>query len=175
MSLFNASRHSVTMNPRDRPSDPLSRLRYALETMPSSRKYTFSLATRAEVLSELYDAFWGPYSHLFLPLSNSSLPMHATLSNVQADLGFAGAGSEDPVVPGRPCGHIFSKGESCFRCKWVHLFLILPDAHSVLPETALSTIAAFCVAAASMPAITPITTSASSSLSRLVAVVIAET
>lgn len=109
------------MNPRDRPSDPLSRLRYALETMPSSRKYIFSPATRAEVLSELYDAFWGPYAHLFLPLSNSSLPMHATLSSVQADLGFAGAGSEDPVVPGRPCGHIFSKGESCFRCKWVKL------------------------------------------------------
>ncbi|KAJ8593596.1 hypothetical protein M405DRAFT_731193 [Rhizopogon salebrosus TDB-379] len=117
MSLFNASRHPVTMNPRDRPSDPLSRLRYTLETMPSSRKYIFSLATRAEVLPELYDAFWGPYSHLFLPLSNSSLPMHATLSSVQVDLGFAGAGSEDPVVPGRPCGHIFSKGESCFRCK----------------------------------------------------------
>lgn len=105
------------MNSRDRPSDPLSRLRYNLETMPSSRKYIFSIATRAEVLSELYDAFWGPYSHLFLPLSNPSLPKHATLSNVQADLGFAGAGSEDPIVPGRPCGHIFSKGESCFRCK----------------------------------------------------------
>lgn len=119
VSLFNTSRHPVTMNPRDRPSDPLSRLRYSLETMPSSRKYIFSIATRAEVLSELYDAFWGPYSHLFLPLSNPSLPKHATLSNVQADLGFAGAGSEDPIVPGRPCGHIFSKGESCFRCKSV--------------------------------------------------------
>ncbi|KIK46138.1 hypothetical protein CY34DRAFT_800850 [Suillus luteus UH-Slu-Lm8-n1] len=71
--------------------------------MSSSRKCVFSPATRAEVLLELYGVF--------------CLPKHATLSNVQADLGFAGAGSEDPIVPGRPCGHIFSKGESCFRCK----------------------------------------------------------
>ncbi|KAF8837246.1 hypothetical protein BDN67DRAFT_1014026 [Paxillus ammoniavirescens] len=116
MGFFN-SKFPPPMNPRDRPSDPLSRLRFALETMPGSRKYVFTPATRAEILSELYDAFWGPYAHLFLPLSNSSLPMHATLSQVQAELGFAGAGSEDPVVPGRPCGHIFTKGESCFRCK----------------------------------------------------------
>ena len=116
MGFFN-SKFPPTMNPRDRPSDPLSRLCFALETMPGSRKYVFTPATRAEILSELYDAFWGPYAHLFLPLSNSSLPMHATLGQVQAELGFAGAGSEDPVVPGRPCGHIFTKGESCFRCK----------------------------------------------------------
>ncbi|OBZ78671.1 hypothetical protein A0H81_00259 [Grifola frondosa] len=28
--------------------------------MPGSRKYIFTPATRAEILSELYDAFWGP-------------------------------------------------------------------------------------------------------------------
>ncbi|KAL4064755.1 hypothetical protein V8B97DRAFT_1875789 [Scleroderma yunnanense] len=111
------SKFPATMNPRDRPSDPLSRLRFALETMPGSRKYVFTPATRAEILSELYDAFWAQYAHMFLPLSNSSLPMHATLSQVQAELAFAGAGAEHPVVPGRPCGHIFTKGESCFRCK----------------------------------------------------------
>jgi E3 ubiquitin-protein ligase UBR1 len=105
------------MNPRDRTSDPLSRLRFALETMPGSRKYVFTPATRAEILSELYDAFWGPYAHLFLPNSNSSLPLHSTLSEVQARLGFSGAGEPDPIVPGRPCGNIFVKGESCFRCK----------------------------------------------------------
>lgn len=105
------------MNPRDRTSDPLSHLRFALETMPGSRKYVFTPATRAEILSELYDAFWGSYAHLFLPNSNSSLQMHATLSEVQALLGFSGAGVEDPVIPGRQCGHIFKKGESCFRCK----------------------------------------------------------
>jgi E3 ubiquitin-protein ligase UBR1 len=107
------------MNPRERTSDPLSHLRFALETMPGSRKYVFTPATRAEILSELHDAFWGHYAHLFLPNSNSSLPLHATLSEVQASLGFAGAGREDYVIPGRPCGRIFKKGESCFRCKLV--------------------------------------------------------
>ncbi|TFK62655.1 hypothetical protein BDN72DRAFT_382278 [Pluteus cervinus] len=97
-------------------ADPLSHLRFVLETLPGSRKYVFTPATRAEILSELYDAFWGPYAHLFLPNSNSSLPLHATLSEVQVSLGFSGAGKEEPV-PGRPCGHIFKKGESCFRCK----------------------------------------------------------
>lgn len=115
-SLF-SSKLLASMTPRDRPSDPLSRLRFALETMPGSRKYVFTPATRAEILSELYDAFWGPYAHLFLPNSNSSLPLHATLSEVQTSLGFAGAGQEEPVIAGRPCGHIFKKGESCFRCK----------------------------------------------------------
>ncbi|KAG9310712.1 hypothetical protein JVU11DRAFT_9310 [Chiua virens] len=43
--------------------------------------------------------------------------MHTTLGQVQAKLGFAGAGSEDPVMLGRPCGHIFTNGEGCFRSK----------------------------------------------------------
>ena len=86
-----------TMNPCDRPSDPLSRLRFAPETMPSSRQYVFTPATRTETLSELYDAFWSPYAHLFLPLSNPSLPMHATLGQVQAELCRRGLGS-----PGSP-------------------------------------------------------------------------
>ena len=101
-------------NPRDRQTDPLSRLRFTLETMPGSRKYLFTPATRAEILAELYDAFWGSYAHLFLPNSNSSLPLHATLSEVQASIGML---KEPQVIPGRPCGHIFKKGESCFRCK----------------------------------------------------------
>jgi E3 ubiquitin-protein ligase UBR1 len=87
--------------------------------MPVTRKYVFTPSTRAEILSELYDALWGPYSHLFLPKSSSSLPLHATLADVQARLNFAGAALNDPPVPGRPCGYIFKKGESCFRCKWV--------------------------------------------------------
>ncbi|THH12848.1 hypothetical protein EW146_g7310 [Bondarzewia mesenterica] len=106
-----------SINSRDRPPDPASRLRSALETMPGSRKYVFTAATRAEILSELYDAFWGPYAYLFLPNSNSSLPLHATLSEVQTRLNFAGAAEEEVTVPGKPCGHIFKKGESCFRCK----------------------------------------------------------
>ncbi|CCL98937.1 uncharacterized protein FIBRA_00944 [Fibroporia radiculosa] len=82
--------------------------------MPGSRKYVFTPATRAEILSELYDAFWGPYAHLFLPGQNSSLPLHATLSEVQTA---TTPQKEPPLIPGRPCGHIFKKGEACFRCK----------------------------------------------------------
>ncbi|KAI0307463.1 hypothetical protein B0F90DRAFT_1828673 [Multifurca ochricompacta] len=106
-----------SINPRDRPPDPVSRLRATLESMPGTRKYSFTPSTRAEILLELYDAFWGPYSHLFLPNSNSSLPLHATLAEVQTRLNFSGAALNDPPVPGRPCGYIFKKGESCFRCK----------------------------------------------------------
>ncbi|KAG5643045.1 hypothetical protein DXG03_001623 [Asterophora parasitica] len=105
------------MIPRDRTSDPLQHLRFALETMPGSRKYVFTPATRAEILSELYVAFWGPYAHLFLPNSNSSLPLHKTLSQVQSDLGFSGAGRTETPVPGMSCSRIFKKGDSCFRCK----------------------------------------------------------
>ncbi|PSR82970.1 hypothetical protein PHLCEN_2v5940 [Hermanssonia centrifuga] len=82
--------------------------------MPGSRKFVFTPATRAEILSELYDSFWGSYAHMFLPNSNSSLPLHATLSEVQSQ---AGSSKEIQITPGRPCGHIFMKGESCFRCK----------------------------------------------------------
>ena len=108
-----------SISPRDRPPDPVSRLRATLESMPGARKYIFTPTTRTDILSELYDAFWGPYSHLFLPNSNSSLPLPATLAEVQARLNFAGAALNDPPVPGRPCGYIFKKGESCFRCKSV--------------------------------------------------------
>lgn len=86
--------------------------------MPGSRKYVFTPSTRAEILAELYDSFWGSYAHLFLPNSNSSLPLNVTLSEVQARAG-VGAAKEPTVTPGRPCGHIFKKGESCFRCKCV--------------------------------------------------------
>ncbi|KAK0502977.1 hypothetical protein EDD18DRAFT_1276884 [Armillaria luteobubalina] len=116
-ALSSLSKFLPSINSRERPADPLSHLRFVLETMPGSRKYLFTAATRAEILSELYDAFWGSYAHLFLPNSNSSLPLHATLSQVQSSLGFSGAGKEAPVLPGRPCGHILKKGESCFRCK----------------------------------------------------------
>ncbi|TFK47973.1 hypothetical protein OE88DRAFT_1704965 [Heliocybe sulcata] len=107
--------HRNPMDPRQ--EDPIQNLRYSLEAMPAGRKYVFTATARAEILSELYTAFWGNYSHLFLPNSNSSLPLHATLSDVQAKFKFCGAGEPEPVVPGMSCGHIFKKGESCFRCK----------------------------------------------------------
>ena len=118
LSSFFPSKFLGSMHPRDRTSDPLARLRFALDTMPGSRKFVFTPATRAEILSELYDSFWGSYAHMFLPNSNSSLPLHATLSEVQIR---AHPPKDIPVTPGRPCGHIFMKGESCFRCKYVQV------------------------------------------------------
>ncbi|KAJ7920766.1 hypothetical protein B0H13DRAFT_1986155 [Mycena leptocephala] len=116
-SFFPSKFLSSSMNSRDRPPESISHLRFFLETMPGSRKYDFTPSTRAEVLAELYDAFWGPHANLFLPHSHPSLPPHMMLSEFQAELGFNGAGKEEPVVPGRPCSHVFKKGESCFRCK----------------------------------------------------------
>ncbi|KAG9308129.1 hypothetical protein JVU11DRAFT_12482 [Chiua virens] len=50
--------------------------------MPGSCKFMLTPATHAEILSQLCDAFWGQHAHLFLPLSNLSLPMHATLGQI---------------------------------------------------------------------------------------------
>ena len=109
------------LNARERPVDGLARLRYALETMPTSKKGQFTTATRSEILAELYDAFWGANSHFFLPASNNAaLPMQSLLSEVQRKSGFGGNGRDsDPIVPGRVCGRVFQKGESCYRCKCV--------------------------------------------------------
>ena len=96
---------------RDRPADPIARLRFVLETMPGTRKYTFNQMARAEILTELYNAFWGTHSHLFLPSQNPNLPMHALLGDVQP--------KDQTPVPGRPCAHVFRRGESCYRCKSV--------------------------------------------------------
>ncbi|GAB1525865.1 E3 ubiquitin-protein ligase ubr1 [Rhizoctonia solani] len=96
-----------------RPNDPLARLRFALETMPGSRKHVFSNGTRADVLKELYDAMWGNYSHLFVtwgaPLAPDVLLGDAQRENIP--------GVDDLPIPGRGCGHIFKRGESCFRCR----------------------------------------------------------
>lgn len=113
-SLLGGHAHS----PRERQTDGLTRLRFALETMASSRKYTFTPSARLEVLAELYQAFWGIYPQYFLP-PNVQAPIQSLLSEVQNKHGFAGAGGEEKIVPGRSCGHIFMKGESCYRCKCV--------------------------------------------------------
>ena len=101
---------------RDRP-DLLDELRFSLEVMPGSRKYVFTPAARAEILKKLYMPFMGSYPQLFLPSGVTQVPQHALLSEYQASVGFSAAGRDDPVVPGRPCSHIFKKGESCYRCK----------------------------------------------------------
>ncbi|KDR68822.1 hypothetical protein GALMADRAFT_1032198 [Galerina marginata CBS 339.88] len=98
-------------------SDLLSDLRFSLEIMPGSRKYVFTPAARAEIINKLYIAFMGQYPHLFLPSGVTQVPQHVLLSEYQSSVAFAGAGKEDPMVPGRPCSHIFKKGESCYRCK----------------------------------------------------------
>lgn len=127
MSGFTSLTHKWlgSMNPRERPADPLSKLRYTFETLPGTHQHAWSPAARAKVLAELYDSFWGAHSHLFLPTSNAALPAHATLADHQARFKFSGAGEDEPTIPGRPCGHIFNKGESCFRCKCVCCELVI--------------------------------------------------
>ena len=100
-------------------SDLLSDLRFALEIMPGSRKYVFTPTARAEIINKLYVAFMGQYPHLFMPTDVAQVPSHVLLSEYQTQVGFGGAGDEDPITPGRPCSHIFKKGESCYRCKYV--------------------------------------------------------
>lgn len=98
---------------RDRHTDPLARLRFAVETMPGSRKYQFTRSTRLEVLQELYSAFWGPYQDLFLPPSHG--PLAGLLSDAQKE---SSSGEvDDAPNPGKPCGRIFNKGDSCYRCR----------------------------------------------------------
>ncbi|THH04445.1 hypothetical protein EW145_g5517 [Phellinidium pouzarii] len=106
-----------SMSPQNRTTDGLTRLRFTLETLPGSKKYIFTPGTRSEILSELYETFWGPNGNSFLPNAISYLPVQLLLSEVQTRYGFHGAGAEPPIIPNRPCGHIFMKGESCYRCK----------------------------------------------------------
>ncbi|KAF9042270.1 hypothetical protein BJ165DRAFT_1546637 [Panaeolus papilionaceus] len=106
-----------TRRPPSTHTDLLSDLRFALEIMPGSRKYVFTPTARAEIITKLYIAFMGQYPHLFLQSGTSQVPPHMLLSEYQASVGFSGAGKVDPLVPGRPCSHIFKKGESCYRCK----------------------------------------------------------
>ena len=118
------------MQARDRPthgpplSDPLSHLRFVLETLPGSRKYVFTPATRAEILSELYDAFCSNHPSLFLQAPSLSLSPNQTLHQAQLASGFAGAGHSDPPYPGKVCSRTILKGESCFRCRLVFSSLL---------------------------------------------------
>ncbi|KAG9039114.1 hypothetical protein FRB95_012825 [Tulasnella sp. JGI-2019a] len=82
--------------------------------MPGSRKYHFTRSTRLEVLQELYAAFWGPYQDLFLP--QSSGPLTGLLSDAQK-AAYPNADADEAPNPGKPCGRIFNKGDSCYRCR----------------------------------------------------------
>ena len=121
LSAFFPSRRAMV---QDR-TDLLSDLRFSLEIMPGSRKYVFTPAARAEILTKLYVSFMGQYPHLFLPSAVSQVPPHSLLSEYQVSVSYSGAGKEDPLTPGRPCNHIFKKGESCYRCKYVYFRSLL--------------------------------------------------
>lgn len=142
-----------SMSPQNRTTDGLTRLRFTLETLPGSKKYIFSPETRSEIYSELYDTFWGPHGAYFVPSAAACLPMTTPLSEAQIKYAFHGAGSEPPVIPGKPCGHIFAKGESCYRCKYVVLvlyFLNFTGYSLVYKGIVRSMIAVSCVPDASM-------------------------
>ena len=136
MSTFSSFLPSklLNINNRDRSSDPLSRLRFALETMPGSRKYEFTPLTRTEIITELYEAFWGTHAGYFVPNQSANLPLHTPLHELQQRQGFGGAGKERKPIPGRACGNIFRKGECCFRCRSVTsptpMAVILTSIHS---------------------------------------------
>lgn len=99
--------------PNNNGTDPLARLRFAIETMPGSRKYLFTPSTRIEVLNELYTSLWGGHGSEFseayfgVPVGKR---MDGLLSEVQGP-------APETIVPGRPCGRIFKKGDSCYRCR----------------------------------------------------------
>ena len=116
LSAFFPSRRPISNMVQDR-TDQLSDLRFSLEIMPGSRKYVFTPTARAEILTKLYVSFMGQYPHLFLPSAVTQVPVHSLLSEYQVSVSYSGAGKEDPLTPGRPCNHIFKKGESCYRCK----------------------------------------------------------
>jgi E3 ubiquitin-protein ligase UBR1 len=97
-----------SMNSRERTVDSLSRLRLALENVANSKKPH----TRLDIFTLLYDALWGSYVDYFLPVAVSTLPIKS-LAEMQAK----SLSVNEPPVPGRPCGHIFQKGECCYRCK----------------------------------------------------------
>ena len=113
MSLASMKSLLGSMNSRERTVDSLARLRFALETVATFKKPH----TRTDTFTVLYDALWGPYVGSFIPGSVSTPPIQSSLSEMQAKFPL----NEAPV-PGRSCGHIFQKGECCYRCKCAAYF-----------------------------------------------------
>jgi E3 ubiquitin-protein ligase UBR1 len=113
------SNSSSSSSPRERAaSDPGHALRSALETLPAARAHVFTPAARAALLGALYESLFAGRAELFVPAPHVLAP-GALLGDAQARARFHGAGAPEPPLPGRPCAHIFAKGESCFRCKCV--------------------------------------------------------
>lgn len=114
MSLASMKNLLGSMNSRERTADPLARVRFALETVATSKKPH----TRADIFPVLYDALWAPYASSFIPGAVNTPPMLLSLSEMQPKSPLS-----EPPIPGRPCGHIFQKGECCYRCKYAAYFL----------------------------------------------------
>ncbi|KDQ17558.1 hypothetical protein BOTBODRAFT_185706 [Botryobasidium botryosum FD-172 SS1] len=94
------------------PTDTIARLRFVLENIPSPQRYQWSTAKRTEVLKELYASFWGTHQETFMV--RTPLPPGVLLSQIQQE----SPTFSDPVESlGQPCGHIFKKGENCYRCR----------------------------------------------------------
>lgn len=103
---------NLFMNSREKPSDSFTRLRYTVESVLTSKRSYSPSQIRVEVLTALYEAFWGSYIGLFLPSASNAPHIRSLLSELQAKHPI----NEQPI-PGRSCGHIFQKGECCYRCK----------------------------------------------------------
>ncbi|GJJ13832.1 hypothetical protein Clacol_008089 [Clathrus columnatus] len=112
MSLATMKNFLGSINSREKSPDSFTRLRYTVENVLTSKRSYSSSQMRIEVLTALYEAFWGSYAALFLPNASNISHMRTLLSEFQAKHPIY-----DPPTPGRTCGHIFQKGECCYRCK----------------------------------------------------------
>lgn len=101
-----AASSPMHMNARE----SIENLRSLFETQPDFNDHRWSRGARDVLLTQIYRTFWGTYANLF---TNVPFPTNMLLSEHQA--------RTDPLygadVPGMSCGHIFKKGECCYKCK----------------------------------------------------------
>jgi E3 ubiquitin-protein ligase UBR1 len=91
-------------------SDPVELLRSFLDTLADLNDFEWSQDVRDAIFDQTYKTFWGPHSHCF---TSEPIPVGMLLSAHQA--------ITDPQygadIPGMPCGHMFKKGDCCYKCK----------------------------------------------------------
>lgn len=92
--------------------ESVENLRSFLDASPDMNEFEWSSDARDAILTHIYKTFWGSHSHCFV---SEPLPHGNLLSFHQAET--------DPHygadIPGMPCGHIFRKGDCCYKCKYV--------------------------------------------------------
>src|ERR1700733_4165601 len=103
-----AGSSAMHMNVRD----TVEILRSFLEASPDMNDFEWSSGARDAILTHVYKTFWGSHSHCFISISEP-LPPGALLSAHQANTD-SHYGAD---IPGMPCGHIFRKGDCCYKCK----------------------------------------------------------